>query len=87
MILQMGRDLEEALQQQVAQPANSCVSESGVSFIDQVIRPLYEVICAVCPIIEFLFPVIMQRTININILVLEVKTCDIYSKLFCTFSK
>lgn len=62
----MGRDLEEALQQQVAQPANSCVSESGVSFIDQVIRPLYEVICAVCPIIEFLFLVIMERTINIT---------------------
>ncbi|KAK6144004.1 hypothetical protein DH2020_020824 [Rehmannia glutinosa] len=42
----MGRELEELLRQQVAQPANSCVSESGVSFIDQVVRPLYEVICA-----------------------------------------
>lgn len=44
----MGRELEEILRQQVAQPANSCVSESGVSFIDQVILPLYEVISAVC---------------------------------------
>ncbi|KAK4482394.1 hypothetical protein RD792_009549 [Penstemon davidsonii] len=42
----MGRELEEILRQQVAQPASSCVSESGVSFIDQVIRPLYEVISA-----------------------------------------
>ncbi|KAL6499585.1 Callose synthase 9 [Orobanche gracilis] len=42
----MGRELEEILRQQVAQPANSCVSESGVSFIEQVICPLYEVISA-----------------------------------------
>ncbi|KAL7084442.1 hypothetical protein ACP275_14G223700 [Erythranthe tilingii] len=42
----MARELEEILRQQVAQPADSCVSESGVSFIDQVIRPLYDVICA-----------------------------------------
>ncbi|KAL3828142.1 hypothetical protein ACJIZ3_016944 [Penstemon smallii] len=42
----MGREMEEILRQQVAQPASSCVSESGVSFIDQVIRPLYEVISA-----------------------------------------
>lgn len=47
-IEQMGRELEEVLRQQVAQPANSCLSESGVSFIDQVICPLYGVICAVC---------------------------------------
>ncbi|CAI9106685.1 OLC1v1005889C1 [Oldenlandia corymbosa var. corymbosa] len=42
----MGRELEEILRQQVAQPANSCVSENGVSFIDQVIRPLYDVVAA-----------------------------------------
>ncbi|KAH6814902.1 glucan synthase-like 10 [Perilla frutescens var. frutescens] len=42
----MGRELEELLRQQVAQPANSCLSDSGVSFLDQVIRPLYEVISA-----------------------------------------
>ncbi|CAA0815270.1 Callose synthase 9 [Striga hermonthica] len=42
----MGRELEELLRNQVAQPANSCVCESGVSFIDQVISPLYEVISA-----------------------------------------
>ncbi|KAK6925714.1 1,3-beta-glucan synthase subunit FKS1-like, domain-1 [Dillenia turbinata] len=30
----------------VAQPANSCKSENGVSFLDQVIAPLYEVIAA-----------------------------------------
>lgn len=44
----MGRELEEALRRQVAEPANSCLSESGVSFMDQVIRPLYDVIAAVC---------------------------------------
>ncbi|KAG9136289.1 hypothetical protein Leryth_003883 [Lithospermum erythrorhizon] len=42
----MGRELEEILRQQVAQPANSCVSENGVSFLDQVIRPLYDVVAA-----------------------------------------
>lgn len=42
----MGRELEEILRQQVAQPANSCVSEDGVSFLDQVIRPLYDVVAA-----------------------------------------
>lgn len=47
----MGRELEEILRQQVAQPANSCASEDGVSFLDQVIRPLYDVIAAVCLIV------------------------------------
>ncbi|KAL3620450.1 Callose synthase 9 [Castilleja foliolosa] len=42
----MERELEEILRQQALQPANSCVSEFGVSFMDQVIHPLYEVICA-----------------------------------------
>lgn len=42
----MGRELEEILRQQVAEPANSCVSQFGVSFLDQVIRPLYEVVAA-----------------------------------------
>ncbi|KAK2977667.1 hypothetical protein RJ640_015664 [Escallonia rubra] len=40
----MGRELEEILRQQIAQPANSCVSENGVSFLDQVVCPLYEVV-------------------------------------------
>ncbi|CAA3013942.1 callose synthase 9 [Olea europaea subsp. europaea] len=42
----MGRELEDIIRQQVAQPAKSCVSESGVSFLDQVIRPLYDVVAA-----------------------------------------
>lgn len=42
----MGRELDEILRQQIAQPANSCTSENGVSFLDQVIYPLYEVIAA-----------------------------------------
>ncbi|GFP79993.1 callose synthase 9 [Phtheirospermum japonicum] len=42
--VEMERELEEILRQQVLQPANSCVSDSGVSFMDQVIHPLYEVI-------------------------------------------
>lgn len=43
----MGRELDEILRQQIAQPANSCVSENGVSFLDQVVRPLYDVVAAV----------------------------------------
>ncbi|EPS67036.1 hypothetical protein M569_07740, partial [Genlisea aurea] len=43
---QMGKELEVILRQEVAQPANSCTSESQVSFLDQVIRPLYDIISA-----------------------------------------
>ncbi|KAL3519146.1 hypothetical protein ACH5RR_021735, partial [Cinchona calisaya] len=42
----MGRELEDILRQQVAQPASSCVFENGVSFVDQVICPLYDVVAA-----------------------------------------
>ncbi|XP_042062259.1 callose synthase 9-like [Salvia splendens] len=42
----MGKEMEEVLRQQVAQPAKSCISGSDVSFLDQVIHPLYEVISA-----------------------------------------
>ncbi|XP_043693425.1 callose synthase 9 [Telopea speciosissima] len=42
----MVRELEEKLRQQIAQPADSCKSESGVSFLEQVISPLYEVVAA-----------------------------------------
>ncbi|XP_010257473.1 PREDICTED: callose synthase 9 [Nelumbo nucifera] len=42
----MVRELDEILRQQVAQHANSCSSQDGVSFLDQVISPLYEVVAA-----------------------------------------
>ncbi|XP_058774455.1 callose synthase 9-like [Vicia villosa] len=42
----MAREMDEILRQQVAHTANSCTSENGVSFLDQVILPLYEVISA-----------------------------------------
>ncbi|XP_072963967.1 callose synthase 9 [Typha angustifolia] len=42
----MARELEEILRQQIPKHADSCVSQSGVSFLDQVISPLYEVIAA-----------------------------------------
>ncbi|CAH9106645.1 unnamed protein product [Cuscuta epithymum] len=42
----MGREMEEIVRQRVAMPANSCVAESGVSFLDQVICPLYDVLAA-----------------------------------------
>ncbi|CAB4281726.1 unnamed protein product [Prunus armeniaca] len=42
----MAREMDEILRQQIAQPANSCSSENGVSFLDQVIYPLYEVMAA-----------------------------------------
>lgn len=44
----MGMELNEILRQQVAQPAKSCASEAGVSFLNQVICPLYDVVAAVC---------------------------------------
>ncbi|KAF3784819.1 hypothetical protein EJ110_NYTH26728 [Nymphaea thermarum] len=45
--VRMVREMEKMLRQRVAQPANSCSSSSGVSFLDQIISPLYEVIAAV----------------------------------------
>lgn len=42
----MGRELDEILRQQIARPANSCLSENGVSFLHQVVLPLYEVVAA-----------------------------------------
>lgn len=42
----MAREMDEILRQQIAQTANSCTSESGVSFLDNVILPLYDVIAA-----------------------------------------
>ncbi|KAK7310312.1 hypothetical protein RJT34_07750 [Clitoria ternatea] len=42
----MAREMDEILRQQIAQPANSCASKNGVSFLDSVIFPLYDVIAA-----------------------------------------
>ncbi|OVA03159.1 Glycosyl transferase [Macleaya cordata] len=42
----MVREMDEILRQQIANPANSCNSQTGVSFLDQVISPLYEVVAA-----------------------------------------
>ncbi|KAJ4980192.1 hypothetical protein NE237_010972 [Protea cynaroides] len=42
----MVRELEELLRQQIPQPADSCISETGVSFLERVISPLYEVVAA-----------------------------------------
>ncbi|XP_030955588.1 callose synthase 9 [Quercus lobata] len=42
----MAREMDEILRQEIAQPAMSCNSENGVSFLDQVISPLYEVVSA-----------------------------------------
>ncbi|XP_077221579.1 glucan synthase-like 10 [Tasmannia lanceolata] len=42
----MLRELEEILRQQIVQPAGSCNSQNGVSFLDQVISPLYEIVAA-----------------------------------------
>lgn len=47
LISQMARELDEILRGQIAEPANSCKSDSEVSFLDQVISPLYDVIAKV----------------------------------------
>ena len=46
--MQMVREMDEMLRHGIAQPAKSCESKDGVSFLDQVIFPLYEVMAAVC---------------------------------------
>ncbi|CAL9752250.1 unnamed protein product [Musa acuminata subsp. burmannicoides] len=42
----MARELEGIMRQPIAQPANSCTTPDGVSFLGRVISPLYEVIVA-----------------------------------------
>ncbi|XP_042386500.1 callose synthase 9-like [Zingiber officinale] len=42
----MARELEEILRQPIAQSAKSCISPDGVSFLSQLIFPLYDVIAA-----------------------------------------
>ncbi|KAL5218815.1 hypothetical protein ABZP36_019499 [Zizania latifolia] len=42
----LARELEEIMRKQTAEPAESCNSNNGVSFLDQVISPLYEIIAA-----------------------------------------
>lgn len=42
----MSRELEEILRQESAQPAKSCIGDDGVSFLQQVIVPLYETMAA-----------------------------------------
>ncbi|XP_012472973.1 callose synthase 9 [Gossypium raimondii] len=42
----MAREMDEALRQHIAQPANSCSKDGVVSFLDQVITPLYDVVAA-----------------------------------------
>ena len=44
----MGEEMEDMLKEQLAKPSVSCVTENGVSFLEQVICPLYDVIAAVC---------------------------------------
>uniref|UniRef100_A0ACD5TTT0 Uncharacterized protein n=1 Tax=Avena sativa TaxID=4498 RepID=A0ACD5TTT0_AVESA len=42
----LARELEENMRKQTAEPAESCISNDGVSFLGQVISPLYEIIAA-----------------------------------------
>lgn len=46
-ILQLARELEEILRKQTAEPAESCSSNGSVSFLENVISPLYDIIAAV----------------------------------------
>ena len=47
-ISQMAREMDEILREQVTKQAESCKTEDGVSFLEKVISPLYEVVAAVC---------------------------------------
>jgi len=44
----MAREVEEMLRQQNVSIAESCKTDNGASFLDQVIHPLYVVVAAVC---------------------------------------
>ncbi|CAN6285923.1 unnamed protein product [Urochloa humidicola] len=42
----LARELEEILRKQTAEPAESCISDGSVSFLDKVISPFYDIIAA-----------------------------------------
>lgn len=42
----MVREMDEIIRQRISKPADSCYSQNGVSFLDQVIAPLYDVVAA-----------------------------------------
>ena len=68
----MGIELVELLSEQLAKPANSCVTENGVSFLEQVICPLYDVIAAVC-LVFLLFTIYNFATFAIS----RIKSLDL----------
>lgn len=45
----MAREMDEILRQQVLKQADSCKTDDGVSFLERVICPLYDVVAAVSP--------------------------------------
>lgn len=52
--MQMARELDAILDHGEASPAASCVGENqSVSFLEQIIRPIYDTIVAVSPFITF----------------------------------
>lgn len=52
--MQMARELDAILDHGEASPAPSCVGENqSVSFLEQIIRPIYDTIVAVSPFITF----------------------------------
>lgn len=54
--LQMAKELDAILDHSEAQPAASCMSESGsVSYLDQIIHPIYKAIAAVSGYILLLY--------------------------------
>lgn len=52
--MQMARELDAILDHGEASPATSCVgANQSVSFLEQIIRPIYDTIVSVSPFISF----------------------------------
>lgn len=61
--MQMARELDAILDHGEASPANSCVGENkSVSFLEQIIRPIYDTIASVSPF----YHIISHYSINFN---------------------
>lgn len=58
----MAREVDEILRQQVVKQADSCMTDDGVSFLEKVISPLYDVIAAVG--VSFILFVTIELCLN-----------------------
>lgn len=72
MVLQMAKELDAILDHGEANPASSCRTESGsVSFLEQIIHPIYETLAAVSGSVFQTLCCIFNASFGVFLLILE----------------